>query len=155
MGWGSIIFIILVGILLMILDFLVIPGGVVAIVGVLCMIGGVVFSFIQYGTTPGLVCILLTAVATIGSFVLMMRTKTWRKLQLHTRIDSKMNEIDESKVKVGMVGKAISRLAPMGTGQFDDEVVEVTSLQDFIDVNVEIEITKIEANKVYVKPKFY
>ena len=54
MAWGSIIFIILVGILLMILDFLVIPGGVVAIFGVLCMIGGVVASFVQYGATAGL-----------------------------------------------------------------------------------------------------
>lgn len=153
MGWGSIIFIIVVGIMLMILDFLVIPGGVVAIIGVLCMIGGVVASFIQYGTTAGMICLVLTAVLTIGSFVLMMRTKTWRKLQLNTRIDGKMNEVDETKVHVGMSGKAISRLAPMGMGKFDDAVVEVTSQQDFIDVNSEIEITKIEASKVFVKLK--
>lgn len=151
MGWGSIIFIILVGILLMILDFLVIPGGVVAIFGVLCMIGGVVASFVQYGATAGVVCLLLTAAVTIGSFVLMMRTKTWRRLQLKTEIDGKMNDIDPEKVKVGMRGVALSRLAPMGTGQFGDEVVEVSSAQEFIEVDTAIEIVKIDGGKVVVK----
>ena len=153
MAWGSIIFIILVGILLMILDFLVIPGGVVAIFGVLCMIGGVVASFIQYGATAGVICLLVTAVVTIGSFVLMMRTKTWRRLQLKTEIDGKMNDVDPEKVKVGMTGVALSRLAPMGTGRFGDEIVEVSSTQKFIEVDTEIEIVKIDGGKVIVKPK--
>lgn len=153
MGWGSIIFIIVVGILLMILDFLVIPGGFVAIIGVLCMVGGIVTTFIQYGTTAGFMMILATAALTLASFYLMMRTKTWRKLQLKTEIDSRMNVVNPDSVQVGMIGKAISRLAPMGTGQFGDEFVEVSSLQDFIEVGTEIEIVKIEANKVIVKPK--
>ena len=153
MGWFSIIFIILIGILLMILDFLVIPGGVVAIIGVLCMVAGVVASYVQHGMVAGTATLVLTAVFTIGCFVLMMRTKTWKRLQLNTRIDSKMNEVDANKIKVGSIGKAISRLAPMGTGEFDGEVVEVSSPQDFIEVDTEIEVTRIEGGKVYVKPK--
>ncbi len=153
MGWFSIIFIIMIGILLMILDFLVIPGGVVAIIGVLCMVAGVVASFMQYGPLAGFLTLLCTAVFTIGCFVLMMRSKTWKRLQLNTRIDSKMNEVDADKIKVGMTGKAISRLAPMGTGEFDGEMVEVSSPQDFIEVDTEIEITRVEGGKVYVKPK--
>ena len=53
MGYISLILLILLGIVLMILDFLVIPGGVVAIIGVLCMIGGVVTAFVQFGATVG------------------------------------------------------------------------------------------------------
>lgn len=151
MGLGSIIFIILVGLLLLILDFLVIPGIVISIVGVLCMVGGVVATFIQYGTTAGMICLLVTAVVVIGSIVLMMRSKTWRRLQLNTEIDSKMNEFDSTKIQVGATGKSISRLAPMGTGEFDGEVVEVTSTQEFIDVNQEIVITRIDGCKIYVK----
>ncbi|MCQ2284565.1 MAG: hypothetical protein MJZ57_06670 [Bacteroidales bacterium] len=153
MGWGSIIFIIVVGILLMILDFLVIPGGVVAIIGMLCMIGGVITTFVTYGSTAGIIMIFATALLTLVSFYLMMRTKTWRKLQLKTEIDSRMNEVNEEAVKVGMTGKALSRLAPMGTGQFGEEIVEVSSIQDFIEVGTNIEIVKIEASKIIVKPK--
>lgn len=151
MGIGSIIFIILVGLLLMILDFLVIPGIIISIVGVLCMVGGVVATFIQYGSTAGMICLLLTAAIVIVGVVLMMRSKTWRRLQLNTEIDSKINEVDSTKIQVGVTGKSISRLAPMGTGEFNGEVVEVSSVQDFIDVNKEIVITRIEGSKIYVK----
>jgi len=152
--WSTIIFIILVGILLMILDFLVIPGGFVAIFGVLCIVGGIVAAFVSYGTTAGMLTLLGTSIVIIVSFVLMMRSKTWRKLQLRTEIDSRMNEVDEEKIKVGMVGKSVSRLAPMGTGMFGGELVEVSSVQDFIEPDTEIEIVQIEANKIIVKPKF-
>lgn len=153
MGWGSIILVIIIGIVLMILDFLVIPGTVVAILGVAGMACGVAMSFIMYGMTAGFLTLLLTAFLTVGGFVLMMRTRTWRKLQLNTRIDSKVNEVDETKIKVGMTGRAISRLAPMGTGLFDGETVEVTSQQDFVDVNTEIEIVRMDGGKIFVKPK--
>ncbi len=151
MGYLSLILLILLGIVLMILDFLVIPGGVVAILGVLCMIGGVVTSFVQFGTTVGIITLVLTAVITLGSFWLMMRTKTWRKLQLKTQIDSKMNEVDTDKLKEGMEGVAISRLAPTGTGLFGDTEAEVVSMQGFIDENSPIVIHKIEGSKIVVE----
>ena len=151
MGYISLILLILLGIVLMILDFLVIPGGVVAIIGVLCMVGGVVTAFVQFGTTVGFLTLVLAAVLTIGFFWLMMRTKTWRKLQLKTQIDSKMNEVDESKLKEGMEGVSVPRLAPTGTALFGDTEVEVVSLQGFIDQNTPIVIHKIEGSKVVVE----
>ena len=150
MGYVSLFLLILLGIVLMILDFLVIPGGVVAILGVLCMIGGVVTSFVQFGTTVGILTLVLTAIITLGSFWLMMRTKTWRKLQLKTQIDSKMNEVDTNKLTEGMEGVAVSRLAPTGTGLFGDTETEVVSIQGFIDENSPIVIHKIEGSKVIV-----
>ena len=122
-----------------------------AILGVLCMVGGVVTSFVQFGTTVGILTLVLTAVITLGSFWLMMRTKTWRKLQLKTQIDSKMNEVDTGKLNEGMEGVAVSRLAPTGTGLFGDTEVEVVSMQGFIDENTPIVIHKIEGSKVIVE----
>ncbi|MBR4136405.1 MAG: NfeD family protein [Bacteroidales bacterium] len=151
MNIGSIILIILVGLLLMILDFLVIPGGVVAIFGVLCMIAGIVASYVIYGATFGTIMIFAVAIVTLLSFYFMMRTKTWRKLQLNTQIDSKMNQISE-QLKVGDQGVAISRLAQKGTGRFGDQMMEVTSLQEFVDANTPIEIVKIDQNEIFVKP---
>ncbi len=151
MAYITLILLILLGIVLMVLDFLVIPGGVVAIIGVLCMVGGVVTAFVQFGTTVGFLTLLLTAALTFLFFFLMMRTKTWRKLQLNTQIDSKMNEVDESKLKVGTEGVSVSRLAPTGTAVFGDTEAEVVSLQGFIDENTPIVIQKIEGSKVVVE----
>lgn len=151
MAYITLILLILLGIVLMVLDFLVIPGGVVAIIGVLCMVGGVVTAFVQFGTTVGFLTLLLTAALTFLFFFLMMRTKTWRKLQLNTQIDSKMNEVDESKLKVGTEGVSVSRLAPTGTAVFGDTEAEVVSLQGFIDENTPVVIQKIEGSKVVVE----
>ena len=138
MGYISLILLIRLGLVLMIMHFLVIPGGVVT-------------AFVQFGTTVGFLTLVLAAVLTIGFFWLMMRTKTWRKLQLKTQIDSKMNEVDESKLKEGMEGVSVSRLAPTGTALFGDTEVEVVSLQGFIDQNTPIVIHKIEGSKVVVE----
>lgn len=150
MNYLVLVLLIVLGIFLMILDFLVIPGGVVAIIGVLCMVGGVAGAYVQFGATIGTLTLVLTAVITIVSFVLMMRTKTWKRLQLKTKIDGKMNEIDTAHLKVGAEGKSISRLAPTGTAQFNGFEAEVVSLHGFLDENTPVVIRKIDGGKVYV-----
>ena len=153
MSIALIITLILLGIICLVLELLVIPGGIVGIIGFLMMAGGVMGAYTSYGPTIGNIVAMGTAIITIFAVVMMLRSKTWRKVMLKTNIDSKVNEIDEEKVKVGMNGMAISRLAPMGKGKFDGEVVEVSSTHGFIDEQKEIIITKIEGYKIFVKLK--
>ena len=152
MSIALIITLILLGIICLILELLVIPGGIVGILGFLMMAGGVIGAY-THSMMFGNAVAVGTVMITIFAIVMMLRSKTWRKLMLKTNIDSKVNEIDEEKVKVGMSGIAISRLAPMGKGRFDSEVVEVSSTHGFIDEQSEIVITKIEGNKIFVKLK--
>ena len=152
MSIALIITLILLGIICLVLELLVIPGGIVGIIGFLMMVGGVIGAY-THSIMVGNAVAVGTVVITVLAVVMMLRSKTWRRLMLKTNIDSKVNEIDEEKVKVGMSGIAISRLAPMGKGKFDGEVVEVSSTHGFIDVQSEIVITKIEGNKIFVKLK--
>ena len=152
MSIALIITLILLGIICLVLELLVIPGGIVGIIGFLMMVGGVIGAY-THGVMVGNVVALGTVAITVFSVVMMLRSKTWRKLMLKTNIDSKVNEIDEEKIKVGMTGVAISRLAPMGKGKFDGETVEISSVHGFIDEKSEIVITKIEGNKIFVKLK--
>lgn len=153
MSIALIIALILLGIVCLILELLVIPGGIVGIIGFLMMAGGIVAAYVEHGMITGNIVLISTLVLTIIAVVIMLRSKTWRKLMLKTNIDSKMNEIDEEKIKVGMEGIAVSRLAPMGKGKFNDETIEVTSGYGLIDAQTPIIITKIEGNKVIVKLK--
>lgn len=153
MNWGVLITIIVLGLLSLILEILVIPGGVVGIVGCLMMLGGVIATYVTYGALAGNITLITTMIVTICSIVLVLRSKTWKKLMLNTKIESKMNEVNEHKIQVGMEGIATSRLAPAGNGRFGEEIVEVHSSNDFIDVNSEIIITKIEGGKIIVKLK--
>lgn len=153
MSIALIITLIVLGIICVILEILIVPGAIVGIIGFLMMGGGVVAAYMSHGAVVGNIVLLSTIVISIIMIVMILRSKTWKKLALKTNIDSKVNVINESQLAVGMEGVAISRLAPMGKGRFGSEIVEVSSPKGFIDVEKEIIIAKIEGNKVYVKLK--
>ena len=113
MGWFVIIFFFVLGVLALMLEVLVLPGGIVGIIGALFVIAGVVLSYVHFGLWAGNITLLITAVFIIGTVILFLRSKTWKKMALTTEIDSKVNVLP-SELKVGMEGVTISRLAPGG-----------------------------------------
>ena len=153
MNIGLVIILIILGLICLILEILVVPGAIVGIIGCLMMAGGIVLAYVELGTLAGNITLISTLMVTIAAVVIILRSKTWRKLMLKTEIDGKMNEINEEKIQIGMEGITVSRLAPMGKGKFEGETVEVSSILGFVDENQTIIITKIEGNKIYVKLK--
>ena len=94
-----------------------------------------------------------TIVGTVAVLAYSLRAKTWRRVALKTEINSRVNIIDENKLKPGDTGKSISRLVPGGKAVFNNEFYEVRSLGNFIDPGVDIIIDKIEDHKIFVKLK--
>jgi membrane-bound ClpP family serine protease len=94
MSLGLIIFFIALGVLLFIIEFMLIPGITVAgIGGAVFVIGGIIITFIEHGTTAGLLVMAGTAVTLVIVVTLMLRAGTWKKLMLTTSIDSKVDLI--------------------------------------------------------------
>lgn len=153
MNWAVIITIILIGIIGLVLEFLVVPGGIVGIISGLVIAGGIGIAYYQYGVLAGNITLIVTVIGIIVGIFFMLRSRTWKKLMLNTQIDSKVNEVNEAKIKPGSEGITVSRLAPSGKASFDGEVAEVFSAHDFIDENEEIIVLKIEGNKITVKHK--
>lgn len=150
MSWILIIALIVIGLILVILEILIVPGVVVGIIGLTMIIFGIFKSF-AYGTTEGYYTILGTILLSLIAAVYIFRSKSWHKLMLHTEVKGKVNEIDEEKVKAGMRGKAISKLAVGGKGLINGDYYEVHSTGDYIDAGSEIEVVKIDGNKIMVK----
>ena len=145
---------ILLGILLLILEFLVVPGITFAgIGGALLIAGGIFFSYDIYGTATGNYTLFGTSLFVIIIIYISLKTKTWKRFMLNAKIDSQVNSENENKFKVGDFGVSISRLAPIGQIMINETSVEASSNGQFIDQNVEIEIVKIEKSKIIVKPK--
>ncbi len=149
----AVILLIALGILLVLLEILVIPGTTIAGVGgILFLAGGIYFAYDKFGTTVGHYILLGVILFIILSLYFSLKSKTWSKLMLHSKIESKTNIIDEDKVKKGDSGVTITRLAPMGRVLINGENVEAKS-EHFIDQNVEIEVEKILDYKIIVKLK--
>ncbi len=148
-----VIVLIAVGILLLLLEVLVIPGtGFAGIAGFGAVIAGVWIAYAHLGTFTGNIVLIVTLAVNVIAIWIGVRSKTWKKAALVSTINSKVNEINNVNLKVGDTGKTISRCAPMGKAEFNGHFVEVDARVDFIDPNTEIEIIKIDHNKIYIKP---
>ena len=73
---------------------------------------------------------------------------------LKTSIDSKVDNIrsEEGRVKPGDRGVTVTRLVPGGKVLVNGEYYEAKSVDILIDPRQEIEVIRIEDNKVIVKP---
>ena len=154
MGWGAIVFLIAIGIITILLEILVIPGvGIVGIMGFVSVVFGIIQAYTVYGTLAGNITLIVSAFIMVLLFVMSLRSNTWKRHILNDSIDSKMNTIDETLVKVGSEGISISRLAPSGKARIEGELYEVHTLGEFVDENTELIVVKVNRNKIIVKTK--
>ena len=151
MSWILIALFIGIGLILLILELLVIPGTtVVGIVGFILMSVGIWLSFVHYSNTIGFVVLGITVLISIAMLYLSLKSNTWNNAMLHTSINSKVN-LESNQVSIGDKGKSISRINPMGKAMFNQKFYEVSSLGEMIDENTEIEIIDIQKNKIIVE----
>lgn len=151
--WTFIIILIVVGILMLLLEILVIPGsGVAGIVGFGLMVAGIWMAYTREGTQAGHITLAVTLGVNLVGLLIALRSKTWNRAMLKSKIAGKVRKIDHVELKVGDLGKTISRCAPMGKAVFQDRFFEVSAYSEFIDQETEIEILKISGNKIFVKP---
>jgi membrane-bound ClpP family serine protease len=144
---------IIVGLLFLLLEILVVPGTtVVGITGFILIAVGIWQSYAVYGATTGHFVLLISFVLTAIALALALRSKTWKRVMLDTTIDGKANTFPEESVKEGDTGKAISRIVPIGKALINDQYYEVRSDGEFIDQGTNLIVTKVDRNKIFVKP---
>jgi membrane-bound ClpP family serine protease len=152
MSVTAIIILILVGILLLLLEVFVLPGtNVAGVIGILFIIGAIVFSYRDLGTPVAHIILIVCLLLTGGSVFLGLRSNTWNRLALKSTIDSKMANMEPNEVAVGAKGISITRLNPMGRVLINDKSFEAKSSHRFIDQQEAIEVVKIEGNQIIVK----
>ena len=151
--WALVITLVFTGLLLLGLELLVIPGfGVAGILGLGSFAASCWLAFSNFGTMAGVIFVVALVVVVTLFVVLVLRSKTWRKITLDTNIDSRVDDVPQEKgIEVGMTGVALTRLAPAGQAGFGDVVIEVFSRDSIISAGSRIEVVELSDNKVLVK----
>lgn len=149
-----IVSLILLGILLMLVEMLLVPGvGVAGIASLLSLVGACWYSFEKVDTRTGIIVTAIVLVLLIIMLVVILRAKTWKKFALKDEITSRVNTAMED-IPEGAEGTSVTRLAPMGTVKVGAVVCEAKSEDNsMIDPGTEIIVTGIEDNKLIVKTK--
>ena len=151
--WIAIISLIIIGLALIVVEMIFIPGTtIVGILGLVCLIAGLVMTFNNYGSSVGWLTTGGTAVLSAGVFIYSFRSGAWKRFALKQSMTSKVNESKPLMVEVGDEGLALSTLRPMGKGEFNNQVMEVTSLGDLVEADSAIKVIKIDKRKIIVEP---
>ncbi|MFC2129686.1 NfeD family protein [Bacteroidota bacterium] len=149
-----IIILIVLGILLFVIEFLLVPGITVAGIGGLVLtVLGVFKAFNDFGTNVGIWVLIGTILLSILVITFSLRARTWRKLMLKTNIEGNVGlDITEDQIKAGDQGEALTRLAPMGKIRVNNLEREAKSTHGYIDEHSKIEVVSVKGTSILVKP---
>jgi len=148
-----IILLILLGLVLLLIEFAVIPGVTIAgIGGFLLLAASVYIAFTEYGNAAGFITLAIVLIMSPALIYYFFKSRAGKKMILEKNIEGKVELVDSTKINVGDSGKTIGRLAPTGKVKINGEVVEAQSTGTFIDPHTEIKVLKVLSNKIIVEP---
>ncbi|MEM7552184.1 MAG: NfeD family protein [Bacteroidota bacterium] len=151
--WFTVIALLLVGIGLIIVEIIFVPGTTfVGIIGLLVSAYAVYIGFDYFGTNTGYAILGGTLFLNTLAVVYALRSGAWERFSLKTSSNSRVNEGLQDNLKVGDEGQTISALRPMGKAEFNDKVFEVTTGSSFLDSGKRIKIVLVKNNRITVEP---
>src|SRR6218665_2240669 len=153
MEWTIVLSLILAGLALLLVEILFIPGTTLAgVIGFVCIVMGMWLSFRYFSSVAGWIVSGGATAASATPIYFALTSKLWMRFALRGSNNSKVNENLTDNLSVGMEGKTVSVLRPVGNADFLGQIVEVKSLGDYILPDTKIRIIKIELNQIFIKP---
>jgi len=149
-----IITLVLIGIVLLLIELLIIPGvGIAGVLGLLALVAANVIGFVYYPQPTGIIvlCVSLVFCAVVTAYAL--RAKTWKRFSLKHNIDEKAIALPvDLGITEGMHGKTLGRLTPAGKARFGQIDVEVYAMHGIIPPATDIKVVQIEDLRIFVVP---
>ncbi|MDR0746143.1 MAG: NfeD family protein [Mediterranea sp.] len=143
---------IVVAIILFLVELFLIPGiSIAGIAAVAALIYANYYAFVYMGPAAGSITLIASAVACIGSVILFMRSKVLDKVSLKKNIDSKIDRKDEQSIRIGEKGVTTTRLALIGYAEIDGKIVNVKSIDGFLDEKTPVIVSRITDGVILVE----
>jgi len=118
-----------VGIVLIIAE-LVLPGGILGVIGAICLVGAVVLTFVNFGITAGaiaLVAVLVFGIVTLALWARYLRHLPFAgKIVLQETISDPTLRIQLAEL-VGKQGLTLTLVCPSGHAEFGSHKMDVIS----------------------------
>ena len=152
LDWVTVILLICIGLVLIIVELIFVPGTtVIGILGFALAAVGIWIGYVALGTNTGHI-ILAAAVLVAGvTFFYSFRSDAWSRFALNEQNKGRMNEENQQDLEVGEIGVTVSALRPQGTAIFKERHHEVQTNGEFVNSNAQVRIIKINHNTVIVE----
>ena len=153
MEWTIVISLIFLGLLLLVVEVIFVPGTtIVGVAGFVALVLGIGLAFRYFGSDVGWMATGGAAVAFGVVFYFSFKTNVWKRFSLKTSIKSRVNEGELEHLVPGEEGIAISALRPVGKAELTSKVFEVKTQGGYIDSGTRIRVVKIISNQIFVEP---
>lgn len=153
MEWITIIGLLTLGIGLIVVEVIFVPGTtIVGIAGLVCCGFGVYLSYEYFGTTIGSTVLVFTSLTAIAFLVYALKSRSWERFSLKDENTGHFNDDFKVTLSVGDEGRSISSIKPIGKALFEEKEVEVRSNGGYIQEDQPIKIIRVEPNKIIVEP---
>lgn len=147
-------------IVLMVVGFLMIaaevfvPGMILGLLGALCLLAGIGWSYAEYGLVTGTLMLAGTGIVGTLAFLGWMAAfpKTFVGRQVINRNAVARPSNTEREALLGAAGEAITPLRPSGTARLNGRRVDVVAEAGFIEQGAPIHVVLVEGNRVVVRP---
>jgi membrane-bound serine protease (ClpP class) len=162
-GWEELLLVSL-GVILMLVEVLVIPGfGVAGLAGIAALLGGLTLTLIGEGASVpaisgAIVRVTISMVAALVAGLLLMRLMTRTPFARRLVLDTDMNAAEgwESTPErehqlVGAHGHTHTALRPAGIADIGGERVDVVSEGEMIESGAAVLVTRVDGNRVVVR----
>jgi membrane-bound ClpP family serine protease len=152
MEWTVVISLVAVGLVLLLIEILFVPGTtIVGIIGFLVLAIGVGLSFKYFGREMGWMILGITSVLAGVTLYVSFKSNLWARFALKSAITSKVNE-DPEGIVVGEEGVALSALRPIGKAEIGKRTFEVKTQGAYVETGKRIRIIQIVSNQIIVEP---
>jgi len=152
MTLAIIISLLLIGLILVLLEVIFVPGTtLVGVLGVIFSGLGIYFCFQNFDSQTSLLVLGLTILANVVVTFYGFKSGVWKRFSLKETISSRAYDDRLVGLEVGQMGKTISDIKPYGKAEFGDKIYEVKSNSGFISAGVEVKIEHLENNKIIIK----
>lgn len=148
---------ILIGLLLIGLEVFL-PGGILGIIGFVCLGGAVVTAFFEFeDPVYGLIALIGALLIGCGYFGLLLtvlpKSRLWRTFNLESEIAATAaNEETTLLLQIGAEGTAVTDLRPSGIITIDGRRHDVVASTGFVAAGSQIRVESIAGFRVVVRP---
>jgi membrane-bound ClpP family serine protease len=151
--WIIILSLLLIGLALIVIELVFIPGTtVVGLLGLIFAGAGVVIGYQHFGSDTGFYILIGTSVATLAALFYSFRSGAWSRFSNKSSMDGKVNEGITGGLSIGDEGITVSTLRPIGKAEFHSKTFEVKTLGQYVEAGKAIRIIQIHLNDIVVEP---
>ncbi|MFC5624153.1 NfeD family protein [Algoriphagus winogradskyi] len=142
----------IIGLVLFMIEVFLLPGTtVIGVVGLVVSLVGIYYAYLSFDFNTAMWIVGITVIFNVVVIWYGFTSGIWSKFSLKSKLEGGAFDGRTDALQIGMPGKAISDLKPIGKATFDEKIYEVKSEDGFIEVGKIISIIKIENNKIIVK----